>query len=173
MPNLVDFYDMTGQIVRCEQKLASTLRTVGMRVPLGEYEPVALPITHLDKLHIETSVKARKEHFTNKEALVFPEKVKKILQNVEVTGILHIVLPGLPTCVCSHVPRLPDDKVIKDPLPPGIRILDALEVEVPFSYIEPGGSRESHWVSQYPSRSISAIVAVEAETRLHSCSGDT
>ena len=145
--NLVDFYDMTGQIVRSHQKLAKSLRTVGMRVPIGDYEAVPLPITHLDKLHIETSHKARRDHPANKECLVFPDKIKNICERVRVTGVLHIVIPGLPTCVCSHGPRLPDNLVLKNPLPDHLLILDSLEVEVPFCSIQAGGSRESHWVS--------------------------
>jgi hypothetical protein len=148
LTNLEEIYDHTGEIVRHAHILPPLLRKVDITVQLGDYEPAPLQVTRLDERRIDTSTKGCKEHPHNKESQVFHKKVRAICKDIKEVDNLSLRIPGLPTCRCSHVPRFPEDEVIKDPLPEHISPLESLELVVPFACIKPKGPRESHWVGR-------------------------
>jgi hypothetical protein len=140
--------DLTGELVRFIHVLPPSVRTLRIVLQPGVYTALPLNISSLEKLNIEPDRKTLRETWSNKEASEFVTKIQGVCKSLKKVEILHISLPGLSTCPCSHSRRFADDKVYsyKDVLPLHLG-LSRLKLEVPFCSIKPGGSRESHWVS--------------------------
>lgn len=154
LSHLESIFDESGELGRTKHALPKSLQGIELVLPPGKTMPPALQTPCLVELSVKLNEGSQQEEPSNAESALYPRKLRALCKNVKALQRLVLVLPGLASCICSHGPRLEQELQLQDPVPQGLPYLDMLTLKSPFCYIEAGGVREPHWVSDEPGGEI-------------------